>query len=98
MSSDPTGEEALMQELYQELSDVAEHCSPLAGPEKSVVLFRIAVESGAKDIGLLSVVALLSKLLATTIGIMEEHDTGRETSSTFEGILDDLQVKRRSPN
>ena len=68
-------------------------CAELTGAGKTVVLFRVALETGARDIGMIAVLHLISRLMTTTLGIMND-----DNSYSFEEILDDFEVENKPPN
>jgi len=52
-----------MDEFYRELTGRANEKFSLTPASKTIVLFRVAIETGAKELGLPRVVYLLSRLL-----------------------------------
>jgi len=70
-----------------------DNCADLTGAGKTVVLFRVALETGAKEMGMIAVLHLISRLMTTTLGIMNNDDSGG-----FEEILDDFEVENKKPN
>ena len=83
----------MMDEFYKEVQKVSEANNDLSETGKAVVLFRVAIENHAREVGLESSMHLLSKLMTTTLGIMAEDE-----DATFEDILDDLNVDNLTPN
>ena len=71
--------------FYQEMWERTEEDNSLTPGSKVVVLFRVAIETGAKEMGIESVLYLISRLMTTTIGIMAGKD-----GISYEEILDDL--------
>ena len=71
----------MMDEFYKEVQKVSEANNDLSETGKAVVLFRVAIENHAREVGLESSMYLMSKLMTTTLGIM----AGEEES--FEQIL-----------
>jgi len=76
-----------MQNFYQQATALAESAEDISGAAQTVVLFRIALERGALEIGMMPTIHLLSKLLTMTFGIM----AGDEDIS-FDGVLDGFDV------
>ena len=74
----------MIGEFYKEVQKVSEANNDLSETGKAVVLFRVAIENHAREVGLESSMYLMSKLMTTTLGIM----AGEEES--FEQILPDL--------
>ena len=74
-----------LERFYQEIRAIEDSCTELTGAGKSVVLFRVALETGARDIGMIAVLHLISRLMTTTLGIMNN-----DSSEGFEEILDDF--------
>jgi hypothetical protein len=81
-----------LERFYQEIRAIEDSCTELTGAGKSVVLFRVALETGARDIGMIAVLHLISRLM-TTLGIMNN-----DSSEGFEEILDDFEVENKKPN
>tara|TARA_R110000824_G_scaffold106438_3_gene251504 strand:+ start:6177 stop:6437 length:261 start_codon:yes stop_codon:yes gene_type:complete len=63
-----------VEEFYQELTARVDNKLSLAPAAKTIILFRVAIETGAKELGLPKVVYLLSRLMTETIGIMSGDD------------------------
>jgi|TARA_R110000824_G_scaffold158903_2_gene333007 hypothetical protein len=59
-----------MDQFYRELTDRTNQKFSLTPASKTIILFRVAIETGAKELGLPKVVYLISRLLTATIGIM----------------------------
>jgi hypothetical protein len=76
-----------MQNFYQQATALAESAEDISGAAQTVVLFRVALERGALEIGMMPTIHLLSKLLTMTFGIM----AGDEDIS-FDGVLDGFDV------
>tara|TARA_Y100000588_G_scaffold67915_1_gene68917 strand:- start:375 stop:623 length:249 start_codon:yes stop_codon:yes gene_type:complete len=74
----------LINNFYETVQKVSEEADDLSETAKAVVLFRVALENHAREVGLESSMYLMSKLMTTTLGIM----AGEEES--FEQILPDL--------
>ena len=55
---------------------------------KTIVLFRVALECGAAELGMAGVLHLLSRLMSATLGIMN----GAEADDSFVDILDDFET------
>tara|TARA_R100000781_G_scaffold30140_4_gene22126 strand:- start:1060 stop:1314 length:255 start_codon:yes stop_codon:yes gene_type:complete len=82
-----------LENFYQEVRAMEDNCADLTGAGKTVVLFRVALETGAKEMGMIAVLHLISRLMTTTLGIMNNDDSGG-----FEEILDDFEVENKKPN
>jgi hypothetical protein len=76
-----------MENFYRDVTAMAESVEDMSGAAQTVVLFRIALERGALEIGMMPTIHLLSKLLTMTFGIM----AGDEDIS-FDGVLDGFDV------
>ena len=74
----------MMNDFYEKLKKFTEASDDLSETEKAVVLFRVALENNASEVGLESSMYLMLKLMTATIGVM----AGEEES--FEQILPDL--------
>ena len=59
-----------MDTFYRELTDRTNEQLSLTPASKTIVLFRVAIETGAEELGLPRVMYLLSRLMTATIGIM----------------------------
>ena len=79
-----------LEKFYQEVRATEENCADLTGAGKTVVLFRVALETGAREMGMISVLHLISRLMTTTLGIMNN-----EEDCSFEEILDDFEVENK---
>jgi|TARA_R110000744_G_scaffold284140_2_gene395489 hypothetical protein len=79
-----------LENFYQEVRATETSCSDLTGAGKTVVLFRVALETGAREMGMLSVLHLISKLMTATLGIMNDDD-----ECSFEEILDEFEVENK---
>ena len=82
-----------MQNFYQQATALAESAEDISGAAQTVVLFRVALERGALEIGMMPTIHLLSKLLTMTFGIM----AGDEDIS-FDGVLDGFDVDDETPH
>tara|TARA_R110000824_G_scaffold353844_2_gene540933 strand:+ start:5395 stop:5670 length:276 start_codon:yes stop_codon:yes gene_type:complete len=72
------------EEYYEEVQDVLEDVSSaLSDEEKSIVLFRIALEKVSNTLGVHQAAYIMSQLLTTTLGIIAEDDT-----ADYDNILD----------
>jgi hypothetical protein len=83
-----------MDRFYDGVHSFSEANGDISESEKVVVLFRVALERGAGEIGLIPTIHLLSKLLTTTIGVM----AGEDEDVSFEGILDVFDVEDEKSN
>ena len=82
-----------LDSFYQEIQSLEKDCKSLTGAGKTIVLFRVALETGARDMGMSGVLLLISRLMTTSLGIM--HD---DSSYSFEELLDDFEVESKKPN
>tara|TARA_R110002020_G_scaffold92018_6_gene223127 strand:+ start:600 stop:860 length:261 start_codon:yes stop_codon:yes gene_type:complete len=82
---------ANMDEFYRELTDRTGEKLSLSPSSKTIVLFRVAIETGAKELGLPRVVYLLSRLMTATIGIMSGDD-----EINYDSVLEDWDVDKKS--
>jgi|TARA_R110000787_G_scaffold10531_2_gene35688 hypothetical protein len=83
-----------VNEFYDKLSDFVANEKKYNNSNKVVLLFRLALELGGGDdeMGLQEMCYLMSKLQYTTLGIL----LGKE--ETFNGILEQFDVRRTAPN
>ena len=83
-----------VNEFYDKLSDFVANEKKYNNSNKVVLLFRLALELGGGDdeMGLQEMCYLMSKLQYTTLGIL----LGKE--ETFNGILEQIDVRRTGPN
>ena len=78
-----------MEDFYKAAHALAEEAAEdMSGPAQTVVLFRVALERGAQEIGLMPALHLLSRLLTTTFGIMAGDD-----DVSFDNVLDGFDVE-----
>ena len=82
-----------MENFYQQATALAESAEDVSGAAQTVVLFRVALERGAAEIGMASTIHLLLKLVTTTFGIM----AGDEDIS-FDNVLDGFDVDDETPH
>jgi hypothetical protein len=82
-----------LDSFYQEIQSLEEDCKSLTGAGKTIVLFRVALETGARDMGMVGVLHLISRLMTTSLGIMND-----DSSHSFEELLDDFEVESKKPN
>ena len=75
-----------MEDFYKEAHALAESA-------EDVVLFRVALERGSAEIGMMPTIHLLSKLLTTTFGIMAGDD-----DVSFDNVLDGFDVEDETPH
>jgi len=80
-----------MDTFYRELTDRTNEQLSLTPASKTIVLFRIAIETGAEELGLPRVMYLLSRLMTATIGIM----SGDEEINYY-SILEDWDTDDQS--
>lgn len=83
----------MLDNFYDEVNKVSESTGDLSATQKAVVLFRVAIEGSAGEVGLEQTMFLLSRLMTATLGIM----AGDEDVS-FANILDGLDVDGRTLN
>jgi hypothetical protein len=74
-----------LDSFYRRVLEVTQENTSLSPSSRSVVLFRVAIESGAAEIGLPKVMHLMSRLTTVTMGIM-----AGDSDSSYEDILEDL--------
>ena len=83
-------EEKFMSNLdhfYQEVLTTIDNENNLSAESKSVALFRAAIETGASELGVEKVVYMMSKLMTTTIGIMDKDE------KKSENMLNDIDIE-----
>jgi|TARA_R110000824_G_scaffold65850_1_gene171233 hypothetical protein len=80
-----------MDTFYRELTDRTTEELSLTPASKTIILFRVAIEIGAEELGLPRVVYLLSRLMTATIGIM----SGDEEVDYY-SILEDWDINDKS--
>lgn len=83
----------MMDNFYAKVNKVSEATGDLSEAQKTVVLFRVALERSAGEVGLAPAIHLLSKLMTTTLGIMADDE-----DVSFEDELDDIDVDGLTPN
>tara|TARA_R100001086_G_scaffold228925_1_gene148616 strand:+ start:1435 stop:1686 length:252 start_codon:yes stop_codon:yes gene_type:complete len=83
-----------MENFYHDVTAMAESAENMSGAAQTVVLFRVALERGAVEIGMASTIHLLLKLVTTTFGIM----AGDEEISSLEEVLDGFDVEDETPH
>ena len=67
-----------MNDFYEKLKSFTEASDDLSETEKAVVLFRVALENNASEVGLVSSMYLMSKLMTATLGIMADEEDSFE--------------------
>ena len=67
--------------------DRADEELSLTPASKTIVLFRVAIESGAKELGLPRVVHIISRLMTVTIGILAGDE-----EANYDSILEDWDI------
>jgi|TARA_Y100000310_G_scaffold48876_1_gene45194 hypothetical protein len=83
-----------MEDFYKEAHALAESAAEdMSGAAQTVVLFRVALERGSAEIGMMPTIHLLSKLLTTTFGIMAGDD-----DVSFDNVLDGFDVEDETPH
>ena len=80
-----------MDTFYRELTDRTNEQLSLTPASKTIVLFRVAIETGAEELGLPRVMYLLSRLMTATIGIL----SGDEEINYY-SILEDWDTDDQS--
>tara|TARA_R110000764_G_scaffold95759_2_gene179643 strand:- start:245 stop:520 length:276 start_codon:yes stop_codon:yes gene_type:complete len=83
-----------ISDFYDSLTEFVDNEKNFNNNNKVVLLFRLALELGGADdeMGLQEMCYLMSKLQYTTLGIL----LGKE--ETFNGILEEFDVSRTTPN
>lgn len=76
-----------MQSFYHEATQLAETCNDLPNAARTVVLFRVALETGSQTLGIVGALHLVSKLITITLGIMCEDE-----NSSFDDVLAEFEV------
>ena len=77
-------ETELLDNFYEEMSLAVIKEDNLSEESKAIVLFRLAIQTAAAEVGINKVIYMMSKLMTATIGIMEGDD-----NSSYNGLLDD---------
>lgn len=80
-----------LDDFYHQVSEATLRNTSLSSSSKSVVLFRVAIESGAAEIGLPKVLYLMSKLMTVTIGII-----AGDADASYEEVLEELDTSDMS--
>ena len=62
--------------------------------EKTIALLRVAFESGMEDLGATGVLYLVSHMMTTTLGVMNDVNS----ESSLDEILDGFECDRNKPN
>jgi len=62
--------------------------------EKTIALLRVAFESGLEDLGANGVMYLVSHMMTTTLGIMNDVDN----EASFDDILHGFECNKEKPN
>ena len=77
-----------LEQFYQNITHMHNSTEDLSCVGKTIVLFRVALECGAAELGMAGVLHLLSRLMSATLGIMN----GAEADDSFVDILDDFET------
>ena len=77
-----------LERFYQDVTHMNNSNDELSCAGKTIVLFRVALECGAAELGMAGVLHLLSRLMSATLGIMN----GAEADDSFVDILDDFET------
>ena len=64
-----------LQNFYHSLEEYVEKDDDISDVSKAIVLVRVAIETGAREMGLPGICYLMSKLLTTTLGIIAGDET-----------------------
>ena len=64
-----------LNSFYEEVNKATYQRGDLDPIGKSVVLFRVAIENGAAAVGILRILHVMSKLLASTLAIVDEEES-----------------------
>jgi hypothetical protein len=83
----------MMNTFYKGVHDISETTKDLSEAQKTGVLFRVAIERGSSELGMMPTMHLLSRLMTTTLGIMAGDD-----NVSFEGSLGDFDCDELMPN
>ena len=70
-----------MKSFYDGVHTISETTDDLLESAKAVVLFRVALERGAGEMGMMPTIHLLSKLIMMTLAIMADDNTGTSDPS-----------------
>tara|TARA_R100000655_G_C2987248_1_gene192582 strand:+ start:1191 stop:1460 length:270 start_codon:yes stop_codon:yes gene_type:complete len=80
-----------MNNFYDEVKVITKEKTNLNMTQKAVVLFRVALELGAEEIGFEKTMHLVSKLMTCTLGIM-----AGDKDSSFDNVLEDMNTSDMS--
>jgi hypothetical protein len=69
-----------LDHFYQEVLTTIDKENHISAESKSVVLFRAAIETGASELGIKKVVFIMSKLMTSTLGVMDEDEEDSENT------------------
>ena len=64
-----------LNSFYEEVNKATYERSDLDQIGKSVVLFRVAIENGAAAVGILGILHVMSKLLTSTLAIVDDEES-----------------------
>ena len=82
-----------LEQFYQNVTHMHNSTEDLSCVGKTIVLFRVALECGAAELGMVGVLHLISRLITSTLGIMDGGD-----EPLLEEILDDFETHNETPH
>jgi len=65
-----------LNSFYEEVDKATYERGDLDPIGKSVVLFRVAIENGAAAVGVLGILHIMAKLLASTLAVANDEEEG----------------------
>ena len=80
-----------LEQFYQNVTHMHNSAEGLSCAGKTIVLFRVALECGAAELGMVGVLHLISRLITSTLGIMDGGD-----EPLLEEILDDFETDNKT--
>ena len=82
-----------LEQFYQNVTHLHNSAEGLSCAGKTIVLFRVALECGATELGMVGVLHLISRLFTAALGIMHG-----EYEPVFAKILDDFETDNETPH
>lgn len=73
-----------LNSFYEEVNKATYERGDLDPIGKSVVLFRVAIENGAAAVGILGILHVMSKLLASTLAIADDEGSHENFLENFD--------------